>query len=395
MSQAEPDATGAVLSPDDLAVDHALAQLSTSIRFLLDITPTDAPEVQADFIAGEVAEPEFSYRELSIDPQVAASQLAAIKLDAVSDATLAQLLRAKAREMELQIQLLAARGSEDFLPLSIELYGAVSPALRDAAELLLAEVPLPSRSDGSIGAAELAELAHAEVAHYRAIDPEARMHVEVRPDVAGVLVEGDTLLISEQARVQVRRARALLEHEIGTHLVTQVNGAAQPIQVLAAGLAGYEETQEGLAVLAEIAVGGFTRSRLRQLAARVLTVARMIGGAEFSDAFEALTEVGMGPKSAFQTTMRVYRGGGLTKDAIYLRGLLDLLAHLAADGTLEHLWLGKMSLRDLPLIVDLADRGVLCAPRLIPHYVDDPAALARLATVAAGENLSGLIEGTL
>ncbi len=39
---------------------------------------------------------------------------------------------------------------------------------------------------------------------------------------------------------------------------------------MAIGLAGYEETQEGLAVLAEFLVGGLSPHRLRQLAVRVV-----------------------------------------------------------------------------------------------------------------------------
>ena len=36
---------------------------------------------------------------------------------------------------------------------------------------------------------------------------------------------------------------ALIHHEVGTHLVTQVNGMAQPVKVLGTGLAGYDETR--------------------------------------------------------------------------------------------------------------------------------------------------------
>ena len=53
-------------------------------------------------------------------------------------------------------------------------------------------------------------------------------------------------------------ATALLQHEIGTHVVTHVNGSRQPLRLLGAGLAGYDETQEGLAVFAEYLVGGLT-----------------------------------------------------------------------------------------------------------------------------------------
>lgn len=58
------------------------------------------------------------------------------------------------------------------------------------------------------------------------------MHAEIRPDASGVLVSGNSLLIGPESVVQARRAEALIHHEVGTHLVTQVNGSAQPIKVL-------------------------------------------------------------------------------------------------------------------------------------------------------------------
>ena len=67
---------------------------------------------------------------------------------------------------------------------------------------------------------------------------------------------GDVLLIGPEPGCRPARAEALLHHEVGTHVVTHVNGAHQPLQVLAVGLAGHDETQEGLAVLAEPSSAG-------------------------------------------------------------------------------------------------------------------------------------------
>jgi uncharacterized protein (TIGR02421 family) len=219
------------------------------------------------------------------------------------------------------------------------------------------------------------------------------MHAEIRSDVNGVMVSGDVLLIGPETKVQQARAQALLHHEVGTHLVTQTNGSHQPIKVMGVGLAGYDETQEGLAVLAEIACGGLTAFRLRQLASRVVTVHRMIGGATFAEAHEALVADDFPSGSAWTTVMRVYRSGGMTKDAIYLRGLVELLEHLGGGGELDQLWLGKFSLRDLPLIGDLEDRGLLRPPRVLPRYLHDPQTPANLARAAGTEDLGTLLEG--
>ena len=164
----------------------------------------------------------------------------------------------------------------------------MSPALRKQAEALLSGITRTEPTDEPLDAEAFLALAEAEIARYRDEDPDLDMHAEIRPDVNGVMVSGDVLLIGPETKVQQARAQALLHHEVGTHLVTQANGSHQPIKVLGVGLAGYDETQEGLAVLAEIACGGLTAFRLRQLASRVVTVHRLVGGATFAEAHEAL-----------------------------------------------------------------------------------------------------------
>ncbi|MBC7309528.1 MAG: DUF1704 domain-containing protein, partial [Tetrasphaera sp.] len=226
-------------SPGDLAVDHALARLSGGVRFLLDITPVDSDEVREAYLAGDVLEPEFTYRDLESDPDVLEAELARIDPATVENPTLGHLLRAKHREMELQLQMLCARGTPEFRDMSVELYGAVTPALYERASALLLVVDPPDPGAGTLTAEEFRDLAEQELDHYRELDPDIGLHVEMRDDVSGVLCQGTTLLISSQSTIASRRAFALLQHEIGTHLITQVNGSRQPMTVLGTGLAGY------------------------------------------------------------------------------------------------------------------------------------------------------------
>lgn len=380
-------------SPGDLAVDHALARLSGGVRFLLDITPVDSDEVREAYLAGEVLEPEFTYRELESDPDVLEAELARIDPATVENPTLGHLLRAKHREMELQLQMLCARGTPEFRDMSVELYGAVTPALYERASALLLVVDPPDPGAGTLTPEEFRDLAEQELDHYRELDPDIGLHVEMRDDVSGVLCEGTTLLISNQSTIASRRAFALLQHEIGTHLITQVNGSRQPMTVLGTGLAGYDETQEGLAVLAEVAVGGLTPARLRTLAARVVVVHDMLHGASFTECHERLVEAGIPSGSAFTTVMRVFRSGGLTKDAIYLRGLVDLLAHLNGGGSLTTLYAGKFSLADLPLIEELTSSGCINPPAVLPRFWDLPGTRERLVEAAAADDLTQLTRG--
>ena len=378
-------------SAADLAADHAMASLAGTVRFLLEMTPVNADDVRARFLARPEVDPVFEYRTLDVDPDVLDAQVAALPLDAVTDTTLAALLRNRQREMTLRVEMLRARNTPEFLQLSIAQYGPVLPALVDTADDLLSRLPHGKLERDSVGAEDFLAAAKAEIAHYRSIDPDAELHAEIRDDVSGVLVEGNTLLISHNAAVAGARVNALLQHEVGTHLVTQVNGLAQPIRMLGAGLAHYDETQEGLAVLAEIACGGLTASRLRQLAARVVAVHALVGGASFVETHRLLVGHGLPAGSAYSVAMRVYRAGGFTKDAIYLRGLLALLEHVAHGGALDLLFLGKFSLEDLPLVQELAERDLLAPARLMPRYLSDAESADRLHEAAHADDLVSLV----
>lgn len=381
------------LSAADQAIDHQLSDLGSSVRFVLDVTPVDAEEVREAFLE-RPAEPTFTYRDLVTDPEVLQTMLASTRVADVTDTTLGALLRNKHRELELQLSMLRARDSEDFRHLSLELYGGVAPNLLGTAESIMARVAPVDPSGDTLDAEQFLEVAEREIELYRIQEPDIDIHAEIRHDSTGIMVSENVLLIGPETITDAGRAEALVHHEVGTHLVTQVNGSRQPIRTLGTGLAGYDETQEGLAVIAEVACGGLTANRLRQLAARVLTVHRMLAGDTFVDCWEQLVDADVSRGSAFNTTMRVFRAGGLTKDAIYLRGLLDLLEHLRDGGSLEAFWLGKFSIIDLPLIEDLRTRGVLKPPILVPHWYDTAAGAERLAAAASNPDPTHLIEGT-
>ena len=167
--------------------------------------------------------------------------------------------------------------------------------------------------------------------------------------------------------------------------MTYVNGKAQPLHVLAAGLAGYESLQEGLAMFAEHMAGGLDGDRLRLVAARVIAVRRLVEGAAFPVVFQELVDQHrLSARTAFGVTVRVFRGGGLTKDAIYLRGLLQVLDHLRAGHELTPLLVGKLGFDQVALVEELLRREILQPPVLQPRWLARPDAATRLARARAG-----------
>jgi uncharacterized protein (TIGR02421 family) len=377
----------------DLAIDRELSSISESFRFLVDVTPVNVDEARERFLASPQADPVFHYRDVEDFPEVIRARLDAIDLGSVVEPTLARVFSAKSRELHLQLDMLSARGTNRFLELSLDLYGSVSPSLEYQADQILREVPkVPRSKRRCIDADGIASLATREIARYREQYSELSAPIEIRNDTSGIMVANGTLLISSTASVSGSRAKGLLAHEVGTHILTYVNGSLQDLKLMGSGLAGYEETQEGLALLAEAAVGGLTAARLRQMAARVIAVALLVQGCSFEQAHRQLTErYGYSKDGAFTIVMRVWRAGGLTKDAIYLRGLQDLVEHLAAGHDIENLWQGKMSLADLPLASMLTDQGILKPPVILPDFLSDSTARKRLKKVASNAGLHHLI----
>jgi hypothetical protein len=135
-------------------------------------------------------------------------------------------------------------------------------------------------------------------------------------------------------------------------------------------------------------------NRLRLLAGRVLAVQRVIDGAPFIDTWRELTDAqGFVPATAFTLCARVYRSGGFTKDAIYLRGLVRLLRYFAEGGALEPLLVGKIAFEHVSMMEELRWRGVLNPPRLMPHYLTGPSVEAKLARLRDGLTVPDLLEG--
>ena len=157
-------------------------------------------------------------------------------------------------------------------------------------------------------------------------------------------------------------------------------------------MAGYEELQEGLAVLAEYLSGGLDLSRLKLLAGRVIAVHAIIGGASFIDTFRLLTtEYNFHNFTAFTITMRVYRGGGYTKDMTYLRGLCRLLEHLSKNEDLTLLYYGKIAMEHLHLIEELHWRKILKPTPLLPSIFSQNDAKQRLTELRSGTTIEDIL----
>ncbi|HET8753239.1 MAG TPA: tyrosine/phenylalanine carboxypeptidase domain-containing protein, partial [Salinimicrobium sp.] len=186
--------------------------------------------------------------------------------------------------------------------------------------------------------------------------------------------------------------RALIQHEVGTHILTYYNGLQQPLGQFSTGLTDYDKLQEGLAVLSEYLVGGLTSNRMRTLAGRVIAADALIEGSDFKEIFNLLhRQHGFSAARAFNITSRILQGSGFIKDIIYLKGIVELKKHLEEGGELEPLLLGKFALKHLPVVNELLARKVLKNTSLLPRYLHTEETKEKLIKLREGISLAQMI----
>ena len=380
-------------------IDERLADLERAFDFLLEVTPVNLEPAWGRFRRSRLERsPEFYYRPLPLDPVAAKRRLFSIPVDRIEEPTLARLFREKQLHIDRQLTMLLDRGTRRFLYGSLQMHGKVDQELLVLARSILETIP-PSRNGHrtgrALGAEAFAQRAREEIALYRNGDAPFTSQVHIRDDIhAGLMVSRGNLLIGHKSRIPTRQVEAMLHHEIGTHALTYQNGRAQPFRQLAEGLPGYDELQEGLAVLSEYLCGGLTRSRMRLLAARVVAAHMVEESATFIDTFRVLhRQFGIAQRGAFTVASRAYRGGGLTKDAVYLRGLVSVIELIRNTKSLEYLFCGKVAAHHLPIVDELRLRGVLKPSPFRPRVLDEPDAAIRLQRLHEGATVLDLCEG--
>ena len=378
-------------------VDQKLAEISNAYDFLLLVTPINIDQSWNKFQSSKFEKtPNFHYRPIPVNPSALKTKLYTIPIEQIEDPTLSNLFYEKQVELEKTLSMLRDRRTRNFFYGSMQLYGELHNDLKLLATQILEKTRGHGKSSTNIKYYDVyafAERANAELDYYRKIFPDLLSKVFIREDITGLMVSKGNLLLGKKINIPESRVDALLQHEIGTHIVTYVNGKAQPFQQLYAGLAGYDELQEGIAVLSEYLVGGLTSTRLRLLAGRVKAASNLIDGATFIDTYRELNKkFDFTQRIAYIITARIYRGGGLTKDAVYLRGLMNIIKYFSGGGELEPLLVGKISSNHVPIIRELQARKILKPLTLRPRYLDNPKALDKLSELKNGISVIDLIK---
>jgi uncharacterized protein (TIGR02421 family) len=365
------DMLSTTLEPAIVEVDSQLYRLAKGVETLQYINPINIPHEKKHFFAQNGNyRPAFTYRQLNIDPYQFREKLYRLPVDDIRDVGIQQMYRQVVNTFADKIDMLVSIGSEQFIYNSLRYYGEPSEKDLANARFLLYASPLAEEDEAQdIRPDEM-------VAYFQDIARQWKLDCRIETSsrlVAAAMVNNArrTLLIRRDARVSRTELQALAHHELGVHMVTTLNALRQPLKVFSLGLPSNTVAQEGLAILCEYLSGNMTLGRLKELALRVIAVDQMIRTGDFRQTFYMLTEEHrLDRNSAFRLATRVHRGGGFTKDYLYLRGLHNALG-IYQEEDITGLFIGKTGFANLPLINELMARGILEKPVYMPECLDN------------------------
>jgi len=358
--------------PALLATDRGLVAAARALKLFRHVNPVDVKAQRTRFLARPCAasEPRFRYRPLSFDPEVLERSLLAAPIARIEHPGLRRLYEEKRLELRAILRLLLTRGGPEFTTSSLELYGRPPAALVEQCAAVLTwprEEELPA-----LDAQALCAMFRQGVEDYRQRYGSFDCQVGIERDMAAEMyVDENRIRIREGARESRPASLVDLHHELDAHILTCLNGRQQPLRLLQLGLAGSMAYQESLGVFTELASGVLYAARLARLASRVVAVDRMLQGAEFFEIFGELTEAhGFSQDYAWRLCQRIFRGGGFTKDWVYLSQVEAIFRHWAAGRDMAPLLLGKTTLAAVETIAELLVQGLLQPPRYLPPWVE-------------------------
>lgn len=354
------------------SLDEELYRTVKDIDILGAVAPLNYREQKLDFFSSNFSKnPHFIYSDHTIDTFFKKRNLFNLPVETLADDDLVKLYSSVIESYVDKIDQYRSIGTADFLYDSMRYYGEPSQKdIRNANFILHLPEDVDRQDEKMLDADGIRQVMENFARH-------EGYQYSIRVDdnmIANALVSGTTIKINSAARVSETEVNALAHHELGVHLVTTLNGRSQPLKILSMGCPVNTMTQEGLAIFCEYLAGYMTLSRLKILALRVLAVDSMIEEKDFKATFLLLKEeYGASDEQAFTITARVYRGGGFTKDYLYLQGFHQMLNAFENRADFRCLLAGKVSLDCLGTVQRLIDKGILLAPQWVSPSILNPA----------------------
>ncbi|WP_282079058.1 flavohemoglobin expression-modulating QEGLA motif protein [Aquimarina algiphila] len=342
-------------------IDQNLDRLVKNIELLNYLNPLNIEQEKKNFFACKYRfNPKFNYRKIKFNPYKMQRLFFSQRLERIEDEEIRKLYQNIIYEYSGLIQCIETIGKgKNFYYNSLKVFG--TPKERDVEN---ARFILHFEDENNTNTTINKHTASDAESYFIAFGKRYNFDFNIKKSTnisaaAMVLNASETLLLKKNHMFSDNDLMVLANHEIGVHMVTTFNGKSQPLKIFSNGYVNNTETQEGLAVFSEYMSGCLTLKRMKELAYRVIAADSLIKGYDFKDTFDLLySQYKLDREAAWQITLRVHRGGGFTKDYLYLTGLKKIYDYYYANKDMNILLTGKVTLEDTESIIKLQQLGL-------------------------------------
>ena len=342
-------------------IDKKIDKLVRKIELLRYINPINLEEQKRLFFESIFQrDPEFKYPEADFDKFKIHRKFFGQRLEEISDERIRSLYEDIVYYYSGVVRCIETIGEgKNFYYNSLHVFGTPTEQDVENAKFILHFEEEDSHSEKFIPKYDTAAARDVFATFGKNYDFEFNIEdSETMSAIAMVLNSKQSLVLNSNHKYSENELAILTNHEIGVHMVTTMNGVSHDLKIFSHGFPNNVETQEGLAVFSEYMSGNLTVRRLKELAYRVIAVDSLAKGYSFSRTFRLLTNVyDLDKERAFHITARVHRGGGFTKDYLYLTGLVKIVDMYRKKDDFSPLLSGKVTLEYLDHIQYLMELG--------------------------------------
>ena len=356
----------------------------------IDKEGTELPPIDASY---------YEQQKVNFDPATKQQELKDLKRtinrELGKDDALGKIMRDTVDQYLIVIDMLQQRGKPGFLPLSKELYGSARDHLRgdrksiiELGENLCHIFSLPA-------AAHLARPYPKKLSAQEAVNTlRSRLSSYFNDSGFNVILSdgivsdasagGDSIKINSNARFSELDLKVLEVHEGWVHVGSTLNGRSQPWATwLSVGSPRITATQEGLAIIMETLTFSSFPNRARRISDRVVAIDMAEQGADFIQVYQHFVDAGLSEHDSYIIAQRTFRGGDVrggacfTKDLSYVKGFVETVNFIRSailsgvPEILPMLFVGKVTLDDLPTLYEHTLEGLVKPPAFLPPMFRD------------------------
>lgn len=361
-----------MITESEKKLDEALAQVVSSFDLLSYLHPKNFDREKKKFFEERNSNPVFRYDAYPKE-KIEKSIKKLLQLQEVSG-NFASLLLARKDEVVQSLQLAAFIGGPKFAQEAQRVFELPNEASTLRARNILRKYHGYSRKKKKAKFLLAHEAKDVALQYLEKLGIEGIKVVIEGGRLVRVAVEkgSNTIYIAAGSKFGPQSLQGVLAHEVGVHVVRGVNAKAQPLRLFEIGTEKYLGCEEGLATIARKMV----TDNPFFVSTSYFVLACDIGNrTSFRGTYNMLRKLGASEESAWKYTFRVKRGLGDTskpgvfaKDAQYLLGVFEIEKYLQAGGKLHDLFVGKVSPKDVSMLLD---NESIVPPKFFPDFFVD------------------------